>query len=148
MQAAVSKHSLAASESRYLWRAIACKMNTYANTTALMKKDSTFSYPLTHFGLKDNLECTNNCAAKCHSLENTAAQKPYSPEKQAARINRCNILRYVIESGFIGQILEMNVVNWTKEICCTHISALCMHLQAEHILHLCMSQKQQQRELN
>jgi hypothetical protein len=82
---------------------------------------------MTHFGLKDNLECTNNCAAKCQSIQNTAAHKQHSSEKQAARIKRCKTLRCAIESGFIGQILEMNVVHWKKEIYCTHLCAIRTH---------------------
>jgi hypothetical protein len=81
---------------------------------------------MTHFGFKDNLECTKYCVAKCQSIQNTAAHEQYSSEKQAAKIKRCNILRCAIES-FIGQILEMNVVNWTKEIYCTHLCAIHTH---------------------
>jgi hypothetical protein len=103
-------------------------MNTYANASGQMKKDSNLRLSSDAYRVKRHSGVHKKlCKVSEHAKHSSAQTLQHG--KQAARINKCNcVLRCAIGSCFIGQTLEMNIVNLMKEISChSHLRDIHTH---------------------
>jgi hypothetical protein len=140
MQAQYPITQMLSVKSRFLPRAVACKMNIYAYTAAQIKKHSTsrlcsdVTWVQRHFGVPKQRSCTV-------SEHKTALHEGFSTPKISFQGQQLYFWRCGIGTRIVGQAFDINIENWMKE------TSLHSHLRAISTCKLstsCICTKQQQ----